>query len=538
MSHKKQYNPLMPFIIDVVYVNLHVNLIDTNRFVRERLEAQGRLVEDIDEKAVSSRKPYSENNEGSISIWLRHNDNHWKKLLGPLIILFFIVQHVIKDLIVIASPQDRDPKTNQYLDPLLNYMNSIYLGDFVYNYKLSLYLHILGMLLLTNQTLTIFTSWRKNLKEARDNVDRYTRINIIQTEVNTCGGYTGTLSGWWNFVLSNLTHKCDLTSQEAQDAFKRSKELSRYTADLHHLDKMIFYNHIDFSLCYKNQMIRCLEVKEKVPDDIGSVLFRPRGWTMQEPIYRMDSDNLAWIVISGVSLGLFSIFITVASIYSILASIIDDNNLEPNSYKLASIYNFFKQISNPQKLNLFIEAIFVCASTANNAIHIALFAFANSVYRSRTRRVHQLFQLQMEKQISYRKAFTRSFYKFINDHGPIPNTILYANLIEDFRAKYVLANISQSDIETFNDDLRHLVFLIDVVQREFIDIRHSLSDYMNMYVLFGALAISIFPRIISISCEFKEWLLIGCMYMASLIPLIYTLVLGASIEMAVSKKHQ
>lgn len=515
MTHEKLYNPYKVYFLDITVLNLYVSLLDAERLRRNRR---------LDEVS------YPETNKvrSTFAKWKKHNNHSWKNFLIPLITFICLLMFTFKAIIYLSFPQDRDPKTMEYLDPTLKFFQSIYLTDILYKFKGSENLHRLSLILFLNQIMTIVYAIRQQFEDARCNYDRYRKINILQVDVESSSSYAGTLRDWYNFMVFGLTHKCDLRSPEAREYFEASKRLSASVKDSDRIERLIFFNQIDFSHCFKGTNIRIVNEEEaKCPNS----LFGPRKAFNPTPPWRLDPTQLTVALILGFFGGIVLIVFTLIAIFSLVFSL-----LEPTEYYDRPIdfwINMFGNLFKFRNFMLVLESIMICICTSNNVLHVSIFAYANVSLYSRIARVRNLFEVERGIHREYQKWLARSIDIEIGENGCSINQDVYEKQIESVKSKF-LQRADDRSIENMNENLRFLLNLIEVLKFELNDMRSFFTVYMNLYICFGTIGFALAPNVLTTSQASKEWFLMLSMYVATLVPISAVLIFAATIDSSVS----
>lgn len=518
MTHEKLYNPYKIYFLDITVLNLYVSLLDAERLRRNRSSDE-----------VSPYYPGTNKVRSTFAKWKKLNNHSWKSFLIPLITFICLLLFTFKAIIYLSFPQDRDPKTMEYLDPTLKFFQRIYLTDILYKFKGSENLHRLSFILFINQIMTIVFAIRQQFEDARCNYDRYRKINILQVDVESSSSYAGTLKDWFNFLVFGLTHKCDLRSPEAREYFEASKRLSASVKDSDRLERLIFFNQIDFSHCFKETNIRIANEKEarRSPNS----LFGPRKAFNPTPPWRLDPTQLTVALILSFCGGMILIIFTSIAILSIVISLLEPTECydRPIDFWIDTFGNLFKF----RNFILVLESIMICICTSNNVLHVSIFAYANVSLYSRIGRVRNLFEVERGIHREYQKLLARSIDIEIAESGCSLNQDVYEKQIESAKSKF-LQRADDRSIENMNGNLRFLLNLIEVLKFELNDMRSFFTVYMNMYICFGTIGFALAPNVFTTSQASKEWFLMLSMYVATLIPISAVLIFAATIDSSVS----
>lgn len=527
----------MPFILEITLVNLYGSIIDADRFRKERNFARMNQLESCSsvenpDLLVTTTQSNPKTQSNWFIKWMDYHNYTWRQLIVPVVTFGVMIFHIIKDFIYLSFPLDLKPETMEYSDPTLEVLTRYYLGDILKNFNNNYLTHLIGMILLLNQVIIMLVSLYSLYIDARLNGKFYHKINILQLELNSVFMFAGTIRDWRDFIGFCWRHRCDFESYNAKLVFEASKHFTKSIEHLSRIDRLIYYNQIDFSFCYHKSPVKLIEEHELNRIDKVATLMAPRKGFCPTPKYRLDPRDLLLVLILGytaiISLFFVILLITPCFILIIIGPVDSGSSISEYLNNIVAASNSYIMVQS-------VEAILVTICTANNVLHVIFFVYANTVYQSRSRRVNRLLDIQCKLLISYRRKFVRELsnrlVKYQYDQYIDEIFWLEYNRMEENFVPFI---ISPSLVQEFNDNLRHILALSNVLEGELLDMRTFFHVYMNLYVLSGALVISLGPKVFDSAANGKEVLIVVTLYLAAIVPLLYTLILAATVESAVS----
>lgn len=271
---------------------------------------------------------------------------------------------MLKCLLFINLPTERSSKTNEYLNPTLRFLEAHYISDAIESldkgglYKKAIFLAYLQFLILRAKF------FYNRFKTANLNRSSYKKLNVVQLDWAYIGALRSTLRGWIDFCIGARNHKCcsDSTLHTRQGLIM--KGLSEKLKHLTKIDRLYYFNQIDFNQCFQGASLTCIKSNESkyqiyyakrrrmqknnsqgsdsengidkresnqltsvresktFVESIKSLMVPDRRTFMAEPLHRVDPVHLYYLIlmtIIGSSLGLILVTtLFLAHIYDLL----------------------------------------------------------------------------------------------------------------------------------------------------------------------------------------------------------------------------
>lgn len=514
-----------------------------------------------------------------ISWLLEYNHNGLPYLIVTIMRLYANLFGLVTQSLYSILPFNRDPFTNEYLNPILRTMEYIH----IYNYfeKYHMFNKIFALHLI--QSMLMYCGWiRRKINNAMTNRYAYKKISIIEVDMAYADEIFSDIRGWVRLVLTLGRHECHMKSSLRTRRGKAMKELSQQLRKSHRIDRLYYFNQIEFNDCYKDMNIFVkTHLHQRNEPTTGSMQDNSKNskqvfWRsfnlperrsfVPEPGHRMDPVEFSLMVIFLTGGTVMDLLLVTASIASYLSL---------GEWSANSIQEI------PRLLAVLIESFMFFLPLALNAYDCGLVCFSSLLCHSRARKLTNMlrtelkvysslveaFWLDMDSyhQQSYRRG--KSNLNWLTEHseqsmklqesGPqlmlkdmnahihslTSTRINYLGLsphkrdersmleisIEDFRE-----HIGQEKLKEMNDNLSYLLDLVDVLQNEHHDARKSLTNYLNLNLLFSIPCLAVSFTITTSASSRAEFCLAIASILASWIPMFICMFLGATSERSVS----
>lgn len=520
---ERLYNPFLFFVVDFTIINLYVSFIQQDRFQRESRERRSQIIGN--HNYSYEKVPKASLKREKVSLlekfrWmLEYNCIRSSQLLLFTMSTFVIIQSLFKSIVFLSA--DRD---NESWQVWIRYLESIYFCDILRNFKRYKLLHRLRGIVLMSHLVTKIISVKNLIKESELNRYEYKKISSIQIDVGLLTKFSGTFKDWWNLLRECCWHKCDLESREAQQYQRYLKRLNQSTKSLDRVDRIYYFNLIDFSPCFRKQPIFLR------PDNGGSSFKRYNSkkglFTLPDahvpiPNYRIDPKHFFWFLLIAVDGVIGIILIPVSTV-----GIVWYSEIKPLGFDIQDSSTYLNTLiavfSSLQTLFNLSECLLLVVLLAIDAAHVGLIGYSGLVFRSRGDRVNNLLRILIKKFRSYQRNFLdlRSNNLQSYDHEKINN---------------LKSSIGFVEIENFNEDLSFILDMIDILRIELEDLKKFFTVHLNLYAIYGAIGIAYSVAAMSQPNSIEELIFGSTVGAASCFPLLFSVFLGALSEDVVSE---
>lgn len=339
-------------------VNLSTDIIRRDRFHCERSPSGGG--QQITNYSINNNNVYDNNcmesSETSRSFnlfreiaWLlSYNQNGIPYMMVAILHLFVILFGLSFQLIYSFLPFDRDPITQQYTNSILMQMESLNLISFFEQCHL---FNKINAVHLMQNLVSLLRNIHQKVKNSRLNRYKYKRVNIVQIDMAYAHEIVGNLSGWTKFLMTLGRHDCNIGASLRTRRGQAMKRLSQNVKKLTRIDRLYYFNQIEFNQCYEHLNIHLdsansqpVEPKCTWSDYLFCLNLPGRRAFIPEPAHRMDPRELCvmcYLVICG-SLTEACLLITAIFIYLDLGGITLESVCEqPKLLISASLCLFF-----------------------------------------------------------------------------------------------------------------------------------------------------------------------------------------------------
>lgn len=421
-----KFNIFTPFNFIVTTVNFSVDYIQHDRFKEERIRSRTARMCYGDPTRRDSNQPVS-SILANIKWMLDYNKDRLRFLVIVVIHLSLLSYQVLKCAIYMSLSNARDDVSNEFVNSTRKKLEANYFIDMFHNYKRCCTLNRVGLLLFSQFLILRLRCLHKRYQTALENRYKYKRLNVVQMHMSTAENFYATYKGWSELIRSSATSKCDHNNERA----RRQKVLmKRLNANLRHcgkIDKVYYYNQIDFDACFEHKYYFRIYPPEnskqqgrpatkgwarlhdkvsslmsfKQPDDRLHVAF---------PIYRAEPFD--WFILVAVYLFAMAFMVTV------LVSTIIHMWLKELAVSQVSLVdlNFDliarKMKANPKSMVTMVEICLTFVIVAFNVFDNAVLAYSSMLCHSR---VNKLIK-SLRTQVDFHRAYLKSFCLFLDQH--------------------------------------------------------------------------------------------------------------------------
>lgn len=609
----------MTFVIS--NINWSTNFIQYQRFKRERGEIIEKFINNEPILKVGQgssmcaicRDKSSENEDERISRlgckkglindikWmLEYNHNGLMQLIIFTLNVSYLAIQTITCFLYSTFPTDRHSITHEYISPWLRYADKFALTDFIHEFDpKGRYNRILGML--AGQCLILrLRAFYSRLKTAKANRYRYKDVNIVEIEYAYADEFRLTQHEALRSTFGVFGHECNTQNLLSGTARKRTLEFNRKIRCLNRIDRLYYYNQIDFNDCSRDVDAFSGYHKQIKGIDDGSLTRHLKGKRNSDDNDVEDDKNngneteLTWFQyltsfnlpnkVSYIAMPeqrieyVHTFFFYYGYLIGLIIAILAMSLSCVTVCYLAVIYWDGKSIF----------ALTLCLVRSNLTIVFIILAVYDSTllgvcsvfFLSRASKIVKLLEHEVEfyryhlRKIStitesnqryidfktkflnlpnistgFRKRFedrekffenedppfSRSEFSFIRKHHSLKIAQRYAksSQVGDIISIYK-RSLNQSDILRFNENISYLLDLIEVLQFELSDHKRFFTLLLDVNVIFGTLGCSITLGVLTEASDAIAYVVTFMAFMSFLMPMLFSLSIGASSEAAVS----
>lgn len=570
-------------------VNGTVSFVDFQRFNRERREVlmfNSKSYEEQEQQRqqVAEKQRLEEKNrkKGFFNdlLWmLEYNQNGFMQLIICLVHILLLVSQVITSFLYISLPTDQDPVTGELINPVLRYAEYLYMTSFVHKidldgrYNLLIGLSTLQFLIIRLRALIL------RFKKAKTNRYQYKDLNIIEFDAGYGNearySHLELIKVFWDAFKNHECAENDLLSN--CKTRKEIFEFNRKVRCLSKIDKIYYYNQIDFNRCFTCSDM--LELYHRRVSQVNSELLNgKKSVSWFQYCFRVNLPGKTSFVsapehkihIEPAAIFMYTCYIIGLSFMLIVdAFLCTTATLASIEYQDWSRYSIYGRSFILLKVNLTI--VFIIASVWDGG----LLAYCSTLLLSRSRKIVNLlknellflnFHLKRMTDIydeyNYSQNIRKRIYsksttsfieykkRFDEYERPIDSEGLIRKynmsefnrrqttndsdeelhkLIQDYGKR-----IREVELIKFNENIGYLLDLVEVIQMEFNDLKRSFTFLLDLYIIFGTLGSSVTLSII-LSFEGLSsicFTILGTFFCC--ITMMFSLIIGASGEASVS----
>lgn len=531
--------------------------IDPERFKKERREARMKqltannpILDDAEKVYEEFSLNFSNSLESIIRIFKLKRWNMFWMLLN----LSFVLYDIYKCFIFGVFDSTRNSETQRYENPILRAYEGYVLYDIMRPLIHSKQCNRVMFVIHLSQLFVKFYMNRNIIKSEIINRHQYTRVNSVQFPIIYMCNITNTPRDWIKFIRLALKHKCDYHSLEAEKQILKMEKLNSLTRKMSKLDRYYYYNHFDFTHCYKDiplyvyrlncgPTIASCDFARNVPLAAGYI---PKPLAAMDPIemvFLLFVSVIAMIGLGLVSLLVFIIITWLNCTYSLTLTI--GNAIYTPIYVSLLIYVLICNLANISPLMVITGAY---VSHSRRLCHlledlhqqiereyIPLVISQHDKYQTKspTRRNRRQNQLswslpQVERPISgymQSSGFTLDSNDVIQSKG---DNNVSRSIDHIIPVHFIALRLK------YAQKLKHLLDLIEVLRVELDDVKEIMTSYINIYCVSGTIMLALSISILQDSERFTDRILILIMNMIIMLPIVYSLTIGAVSEYMVS----
>lgn len=450
------------FLFLASHVNLSLETIQHDRFSRERRLAQEENFKEIPEtdnegifscsrseqdlylpsknktrkfKFISSIKNLCKD----VYLMLEYNQNTFMHFILACLFTNGIIHHIIKSIIYSTFSTERDFSTHEYQDPVLKFLESYYYRDYFDKFQKSRAFNRLITLILTHYLILRLRYFYLRFEGSKLNRNKYQKLNIVQLNMSYANELETNFSGLFKMIIEFSQHQCDFKSAHIIKWTNSMKNLTKRLRNHKKIDRLYYFNQIDFNHCYRNHKLINLDKYSRFDGENNNIKFsiidffkkkfsfrvaRARNF-ISKPTDRVDPRHLVWLIIVyyvAILLGgLIVVTSTIALTYAEFeAAGLDFNDLSGTIGKASNEYH-----KRPGLLINIFEGFSLLVIIAINIFDNALITYSAVLAHSRADKVKRLLlnelnfrQSKLEKFClilsNYQQLSTMDEYKIMN----------------------------------------------------------------------------------------------------------------------------
>lgn len=466
-------------------INWSLSLVQYHRFLDERTEYQKKidreLLEQTTKEGKSDKKLKIDIKPGNEE-FDNVNQNKPMKLLDVVrdvynmldydrggflhLILFLInflvlVSQIVKSIAFIALNTDCDPVTNEFNNHVLRFLEStFYLTDVVYKIDQTGFINLTLGLLSTQYLILRIRSFSRRIMLSKLNRHQYMRIYKTDEDLLSSAYLRADLKSWLKLIKLATHSKCQCEDHRLLlrgENGKKMKEMNKRMLKYGRMDRVYFYNPIEFNCCYEGtgflydcveqeakdekrneaqrlKEIRSRAIREKLENSplwinrVKSVIYLTkesiekyvryifaidlpdyRPYT-PEPMHRIQPIHLSWLVLAFINVSIFQISNYVLTLASIIKIGLREQKALDNVDQY-SVDDNTTGLNHRALLGIGHSAIvlFMFAMDYNDC---GLVAQAFIFCRSRTNKVVEM----LKREASICRSHMKTFNKFLEDN--------------------------------------------------------------------------------------------------------------------------
>lgn len=547
-------------------LNLYV---DPVRFQQERLQ-----VINEHKNGRSQHKKYSYSNDESLNANVKTLNlasifqsfrRLWRtrKIQLSIHIIVWLLDcfNLFKSIMFVMADQQKDENLIYYTSPWLVHMKNWYIYDIFVHYPQSHNINRTMAFVLANYLIIKLISMRNILRQEIFNRTSHCFLNSIQFHSLYSFKLYGSFWSWHKLIWTGLVHQCDLTSPEALRHYEKMRLLNESTKSLDSIDRHFNNNLIDFGPCMNKfgfKVDTTTPIKYNgnfhlTDHSDHSRRINPRHAFLPKPYHRMDPKGLAIeMIVSYFGLILMTLGVSI-SYFELYIHALAKTGYQFEDTFPANLIMFLSPFETFHYFVIFMNFLSIIVIHPVNIAHIACFVSTGLTYMSRTNRVLRYLIIHNEGHYD----MIRKFNKFastrtllggqgdcLNSCFPTGNstydqeTLKYpCHYFEDLtliKREFCAQLANSHKARRLRCDLVYSLDLLGVLRKEFNDLKQYFTNYINVYLSIGTLALSLSINILLNSQCTPERLTVLCISIISLIPMIFSFTMAAFSEYYVS----
>lgn len=488
------------FLFLASHVNLSLETIQHDRFSRERKLAQEKDFEEISktdsedtysnlnlEQDFLDLPPKSESRRSfktmksiknffkDIYLMLEYNQNKYMHFIVASLFTNLILHHIIKSIIYSTFSTERNFSTREYLDPVLKFLESYYYRDYFDKFQKSRIFNRLITLILSHYLILRLRYFYLRFQDSKTNRNQYKKLNIVQLNMSYANALETNFTGLFKIIVEFSQHQCDYKSAQTIRWANSMKNLTKRLRNFKKIDKLYYFNQIDFNHCYRDHKLINLDKYNKLGDEQNNnniieekfciinfikktFAFRIAGARdfVSKPTDRVDPKHLVWLIIAyylAVLLaGLIVVTSTIALSYAEFeAAGLDYNNLSGTISKVSTEYH-----ERPGLLINLFEGYSLLVIIAINLFDNALITYSSVLAHSRSDKVKKLLLNELE----FRQSKLEKFRFFLSKHeqlSTISDEYKIMESVADSNENYT-NNLITSNKQPIIEEIEHSFF--------------------------------------------------------------------------------
>lgn len=523
-------------------------------------------------------------------IWmLEYNHNGLMQLIFYSIHLTLLAAQVIISILYTSFPTIRDSSTNEFINPWLRLAENVALTDFIYKFDSKGRFNQMVGLLACQSLILRLRSLYSRLKTAKINKHLYKDINIVEMQMASAEELRYNALDVIRFSRRIFSHKCDMNSVLRGPTREKRLKFNRQVRCLSKIDRIYYHNRIDFDDCFEGETMYA--DYHKLTDEIDRKQRANFAGMNDSNNNEHDSTRKQWSwwqyslsfnmpakinflpapdYIMDLTPSIYSLFLyLIGSIFAITFI----SSIWIAATKAALKYHDWERDSFISLIYCMIRANLTFALIILNVYDCALLHLCSMLFLSRSRKVAKLLEIEIEfyrhhlKKLSILEENNRVLVnfkqknvlnspktstdfeesnqneKFSTNQKHVEfssirqeqssNSEARRNPIDNLILNYKNC-VSQSTIEHFNENISYLLDLVEVVQFEFNDHKRYFTLLLDINIIFGTLGCSISLGMLLEIVNTTQAFFAAIGFLAFLLPMLFSLSIGASSEAAVS----
>lgn len=256
---------IFSFIIE--NINCSVSFVQCERFRFERGEVQAKTrqldggkdedeEEEEDEEEQQRLEEKVNHKKGLFNdiLWmLEYNQNGFMQLVICFVHLYLLISQVITSFLYISLPTNQDPITGKFVNPTLRIARYFSIIDFIHKFDVNGRYNLLIGLVSSQFLILRLRAFKMLFKKAKVNRYQYRDMNIIDMEIAYASEFRSSqLTCMKKALGSYFNHECLAANALSGEARKATLEFNKKVRGLNRIDKIYYYNQIDFKDCFEN----------------------------------------------------------------------------------------------------------------------------------------------------------------------------------------------------------------------------------------------------------------------------------------------
>lgn len=369
-------------------------------------------------------------------VWmLEYNQLKLFHLLLYLANLSFLLIYSIVSLCYIVKSSDRDPKTGQYNDPVMRFIDSLYLFEIWRKSEDVSAIHKSSLIICFPIALRRIESLIFKLRNSKINRYQYVKLNAIQINVAQTDYFA--VPNWrsfWNFLRALREHKCRQKYTLRGPKSQRYKQMASRMLGLHKIDRLYYYNPLDFDDCFRDasrylieygrrqvsgysrehHQLTAYDGRKSLSERLAALLTRSQSSLRlfsARPIHRVRPHASHVIIVLYLLALLVYIMVIPFSILVFYYPFTFDYGLERDNILITFPVAFIGSLEDPKNLAAFIELTLYMTFAAINLCDTACLVHNAVVELSRATAVIDMLDVEVDFHRNHLRAFSKYLLK-------------------------------------------------------------------------------------------------------------------------------